>query len=59
MNGAHALLSSELYALKLAGKRWGGALRDSVERVCTGCKGLIRTHAVSYRIQLNALLRDA
>lgn len=56
MTCAHVSLRSGLDALHTANERWEGVLRDFLEKVY---RGLMRTHAASYRNWLNVLLSDA
>lgn len=51
-----ASLHPDLDALRAAGRRRKGLLRDFEERVCTSYSGLMSLKANSYRNRLNALL---
>lgn len=56
---AHASLQSDLKALHAAGERQKDVFRDFVEKVCTCYRGLMRTHAASYRCWFDFLLPDS
>lgn len=56
---AHASLHSELDALHATRERLEAVFINFLERVCTSYSGLMRSHAVNYRYQLNALFSHA
>lgn len=58
MTRVYVSLRSELDVLDASGRCPEPALRDFVERLCTGYSRLVRTHASSFQNRLNELLSD-